>query len=316
MMHMATTNEDILGFLLARADEGLATALVTLTAIQGSSPRSIGAQMVICEDGRYLGSYSGGCIEAAVVAEAQKAIKDNRVMLVRFGAGSPYIDVRLPCGGGIDLLFTPRPDLTAIAHARTLLDERRACTLTLSNSGIRASNYSHDAGGQGDEFTLHYMPRLRIVVIGQGEELVTTARLAHFFGAKTQVFSPAQSDIITLQNDGIASAHLAFRTTTPVLESDDWTAFIFLFHDHDWEETLLPWALGLPQFYVGAMGSRRTHAARLEMLRAAGVNDAALTQLRPRVGLIPSTRDPATLALSLVSEIVQEYGKRGSTFTL
>jgi xanthine dehydrogenase accessory factor len=316
MINLATTAEDILAFLLSRANEGLATALVTLTAVQGSSPRSIGSQMAICEDGRYLGSFSGGCIEAAVVAEAQKVIKSGRVTIVRIGAGSPYIDVRLPCGGGIDLLFTPNPDMTVIAQTRALLKARKACVLTLSDLGIRTGNCPRAAGCNDNEFTVLYKPRLRVVAIGQGEELVATARLAQFFGAETQVFSPAQRDIATIETDGISSTLLAFRTAKPVLHTDSWTAFIFLFHDHDWEEILLPWAMALPQFYIGAMGSRRSHAARLEMLDAAGVDKTTIAMLRPQVGLIPSTRDPATLALSIVSEIVQEYNRLNATLTL
>jgi len=307
MTCLATRPEDILRFLVARADEGLATVLVTLTGIEGSSPRAIGTQLAVADDGRYLGSFSGGCIEAAVVAEALSLLAADRAKLVRFGAGSPYIDVRLPCGGGIDLLFTPRPDRAAIGAALARMDGRRDGGLILSPGGARAAGAGVQTGWQGDSFALRYSPRLRIVAIGQGEDLTATARLAQFYGAETLAFSPQPRDVAALERHGIAARHLSIRHRPPTLRPDTATAFVFLFHDRDWEETLLPWALAQPAFYIGAVGSPRAQAARREMLAANGVDRTALAALRSHVGLIPSTRDPATLALSIVAEIVEMF---------
>src|SRR3546814_20950559 len=89
----------------------------------------------------------------------------------------------------------------------------------------------------------------------------------------------------------------------PDIVSDPWTAFIFTFHERDWEVALIPWALGLPRLYIGAQGSRRSHAARTEMLEAAGAPAAAIRAVRSPVGLIPSTRDPSSLAVSLTADI-------------
>ncbi len=82
---------------------------------------------------------------------------------------------------------------------------------------------------------------------------------------------------------------------------------MFLFHGREWEEHLLPQALALPAFYTGAIGSRRTHTARLAALAAAGVAPERIKALRGHIGLIPATRDPATLALSVLGEIVADY---------
>jgi xanthine dehydrogenase accessory factor len=78
---------------------------------------------------------------------------------------------------------------------------------------------------------------------------------------------------------------------------------------------LLPQALRLPGFYFGAVGSGRTHRARLETLPAAQVPEHLRQALRGPIGLIPATRDPATLALSILSEIVQEYDRIGAHST-
>lgn len=307
---IATAPVDILRFILARADEGVDTILVTLTDIEGSAPRAIGAQMAVAADGRYSGSFSGGCIEAAVVAEAIGTLADRRARLVRFGAGSPYLDIRLPCGSGIDLLFNPHPDTGVIAQAVTQHDRREAATLRLANDGVHlstATEMAHGTGWRGECFRLHYPPRLRILVMGQGEELAALARLGGFFGADVSVLSPDRQILANLASEGFDTTELTTRVHLPYVSTDRWTAIVSVFHDRDWEEELLPRALHLPSFYVGAIGSRRTQDARLDALRTSGVPDHLCRKLRTSVGLIPATRDPATLALSTLSQIVQEY---------
>lgn len=311
---IATAPSDILRFALDRSDEGLATVLVTLTGIHGTSPRALGAQMAVAADGRYAGSFSGGCIEAAVVAEAIGTLADGRAKLVRFGAGSPYLDIRLPCGGGIDLLFNAHPDRSAIAHALSRLDRRASAALHLSMDGVQPADATGEVspiGWKQDRFLLRLAPSLRIVAIGQGEELTALARLAHAFGADVHALSPDRERLDDLARQGIDTTELATRTALPPTLSDPWTAILFLFHDRDWEEHLLPAALELPGFYFGAVGSQRTQEIRLEALRAAGIPDQLRQLLRTSVGLIPATRDPATLALSALSQIVQEYHRIG-----
>lgn len=311
---IATTPAAILRFVLARTGEGVRTILVTLTAIEGSSPRAIGAQMAVAADGRYAGSFSGGCIEAAVVAEAIGTLADGRAKLVRFGAGSPYLDIRLPCGGGIDLLFNPSPDSDAIAEVLSRHDRREAAVLRLSDEGVSSAAISEGdgAGWRDDGFRLCYAPTLRVVAIGQSEELTALARLAKSFGADVSVLSPDERALADLTAEGFDTVRLTARTSLPPVRTDPWTAILSVFHDRDWEEELLPRALRLSSFYIGAIGSRRTQDIRLDTLRAAGVPEGLRRKLRTSVGLIPATRDPATLALSALSQIVQEYHRVGS----
>ena len=246
---IATSPADILRFLLPRDEEGMATALVTLTGIEKGSSRGIGSQMAIAEDGRYAGSFSGGCIEAAVVAEALDTLRDDQPKFVRFGIDSPYIDIRLPCGGGVDLLFNPRPDLDAIADIVSHLEARTPAVLRVSGQGIEASAAeAATSGWHGDAFEVHYVPALRIVAVGQGEDLSAFARIADRFGADVAALSPDQSAVALLRDEAIDTVELVSRTNLPVIRSDPWTAIVFLFHDHDWEEALLPQALRRPAF--------------------------------------------------------------------
>ena len=296
---IAHDDRSILGLLVEGAQAGIEGVLITLIGIEGGSSRGIGAQMAVLADGRSAGSFSGGCIEAAVVAEALDVLAKGRGRTVRYGVGSPYLDIRLPCGGGIDLLFTPRPDSAVLTRLLARLEARKAGVLRLNESG---AVWSDTPGAQGTQRA--YAPPLRLVALGHGEDLTARVRLARAFGIAVEAYAPA--------NDRLASAEpgvvaLISRTALPELVGDPWTAFVFLFHDHDWEEQLLPHALAQDGFYHGAVGSARTHRARLAGLRASGMPQASIGTLRGGIGLIPATRDPATLALSILGELVQDY---------
>jgi xanthine dehydrogenase accessory factor len=307
MTGLASSPHDILKFLMACAEDGRESVLVTLVGISGASPRAMGAQMAVASDGDYIGSLSGGCIEATVAEEALAALASRSPRKVRFGAGSPYIDIRLPCGGGIDLLFMPSPNLAAIADAISRLDRREPVSLEIAGDGVRSGEASGPTGWRGDAFVVTYTPRLRVVLFGQGEELTATAKLAHAFGAQTEAYSPSAGEIHALRAKAIQADLLEFRAAKPRLSSDPWSAIIFLFHDRDWEEALIPWALALPKFFIGALGSRLAHEKRREMLVASGVPYNAIQAIRSPIGLVPSTRDPSTLAASILADIVQEF---------
>jgi xanthine dehydrogenase accessory factor len=304
---IATKPTDILRFIAGRHEEQIETVLVTLVAIEGGSARAVGAQMAVSADGRRAGSFSGGCIEDAVAAEALDTLSDGWGRVVRFGVGSPYIDVRLPCGGGIDLLFTPRPRADVIHAALENLEQRKAISLALYCDSIELLPEAVSRAWDGESLHHHYHPEMRIHALGQGEDLTAFAHLGVCFGADVHALTPDRATLEILERKKIPSTLLASRKTLPVLQSDPWSAIVFLFHGRDWEEFLLPQALLLPSFYIGAIGSRRTHAARLAMLKEAGVSHEKISSIRGHIGLIPATREPATLALSILGELVADF---------
>ncbi|HZD00129.1 MAG TPA: XdhC family protein [Actinomycetes bacterium] len=90
--------------------EGHRVALATVTKVKGSAPRPPGAKMAISDDGRWVGSVSGGCVEAAVLEEAAKVLKGDPPKLVTFGITDEMVwDVGLACGGVIDVFIEPVP---------------------------------------------------------------------------------------------------------------------------------------------------------------------------------------------------------------
>lgn len=291
----------IFRFLLDAAARGERTALVTITEVVGSSSRSAGTHMAVSESGASVGSFSGGCVEAAVIGEAQRVIVSGRAESIRLGADSPLIDIRLPCGGGIDLLFVPEPNEAVIRAAYEGLERREPVALAMTRDGTLSL-----AADDGDSFVAVHEPDLRLALFGHGAEIQALAALARAYGLAVAVFSPDEAIVAKASAAGIDATWLKTPAALPVFTADARTAIVFLFHDHDWETALLAQALGQEACYIGAMGSRRTQAERIAALIEHGVPPDRASRVIGPIGLIPATRDPDTLALSVLAQIVAQ----------
>jgi xanthine dehydrogenase accessory factor len=267
--------------LFAAAHSG--GALCTVTGIDGSWSRRLGAQLAVLPDGTTRGSLADGCLERALAQEARGA---NGPQLLRFGQGSPFLDVRLPCGSGIDVLVDPAPDRARLAAATRALTERDPASLLIG-------------AARDGAFIRRYLPKLRLVIMGSGPEVTALRRLAVAQGLDVTVAAPSGET-------GDVGLSLGQE---PVAAVDCWTAIAVLFHDHEWERTILPWALATPAFYVGAQGGHTARELRQEMLAQAGLTDADRARLRSPIGLFSGARTPSVLALAILAEIVAEYEK-------
>ncbi|MBA4491791.1 XdhC family protein [Paracoccus sp. S1E-3] len=268
-----------LGPLLA-ADRA---ALALIIGVEGPSYRPLGAGMAIRATGESWGSLSSGCIERDVVIHARAALADGQVRALRYGAGSPFRDLVLPCGGGLDILILPAPDRRALAQAQASLQARRPAMLQLG------------------PLVLNLQPQLRVLAFGKGPELRVFSALAAAAGYPVESFSP---DPETLA--GLERARLLSGKDWPAgLTADARTAVTLFFHDHDWEPGLLQAALDSPALYVGAQGSLRAHRARCADLLALGVPPEATARLAAPFGLIPSVRDPRMLAASVLAQVLE-----------
>lgn len=286
-------------------------ALVTLVDAQGATMRRRGCHMAVCEDGSFVGSLSAGCVESAIVAEAGEAIASGQPRLVRYGKGSPYIDIRLPCGGGMDLHFQPLQSGTLVKQAIGAITDRKPFQLALPKGAKTAKILPESIAGKGPEcgdyFYIQNVPTPRLIVLGQGAVAYQMARTAAASLLEVQLLSSDSFVIDKAQGEGMNAALLQSVGDGHLIQSDPWSAIVFLFHDHDWEGELLRYSLQQPRFYLGAMGGSATRAARIAMLKDAGVGDDQIAQIRAPIGLVPSARDPSTLAVSAIAEILQVY---------
>ncbi len=296
-------------FLLDKQAAGQSCVLVTVAAVEGSSMRDPGTIMGVAQDGSFAGSLSGGCIENAVVKEALDALQAGASRFVRFGAGSPYLDIRLPCGGGLDICFTPLDGPEFAQLCQEMITQRRPFAIEVGVGFAKClsdwlpTQFSLDKQAG----TFGYWPKPRLQIIGHGASVEALAKQAMGMRCDVAVLSP-DSQIGTVLNGSAAHfQELTRADQSDLLNSDPWTATIFLFHDHDWEIDLMMRALEMPHFYLGAMGGRKAHAWRSEVLLARGVSDVQIDTICAPIGLFHSSRDPQSLALSTLAEVIQAY---------
>ncbi len=264
--------------------------------------------MAVTENGEFRGSLSGGCIEQAVVAEARKAIDAGVPHTIAYGAGTPIIDIRLPCGGRVDLLFTPIDNVEVIGGLVGQLRSRCPAVLSVPITSCEpALAEAGETGWDGNRFMVRHHPPLRLVIMGHGGTVEALVRQAAALDIACHVATPDR-DIAKLLEGSHSSVEILERVGQELgVALDAWTAAAFFFHDHDWETDLLAQVLRTRAFYVGAMGSKATHSTRQELLEDIGVASDEIARIVAPIGLIPSSRDPETLALSALSQIVDRY---------
>ncbi|KAF5884865.1 XdhC family protein [Rhizobium sp. PEPV16] len=261
-----------------------AAALATLIDIRGGAARALGAHMAVAADGRFCGYVSGGCIEAAVASEALLAMAEGRDRTVKFGDGSPFFDIVLPCGGGITVAIHVLKDVGALRHVLDRLERRQAPGLAYSperQTLISVDPPLRTCWTEGN-FLSVYRPRTRIILSGQTIEAQAVARLAEASGY----------DVIINGHDEDAADII-----------DPYTAVVLLHHDLDAEAAVLETALHSPAFYIGALGSTRTHRRRVERLTALGFRRDDIGRINAPIGMFGPTRDATSLALSVLADL-------------
>ena len=150
-------NDDEHAALLACCEPGV--ALCTIVGIEGSFSRRLGAQLAVHPSGEVAGSLADGCLERQLASDALAATEP---VVKRYGKGSPQIDFRLPCGGGLDILIDPRPDHAACRDIADRLHSRKKASLQLPKNSLLDRR--------------HYIPSLNLRIFGEGPELAALTR--------------------------------------------------------------------------------------------------------------------------------------------
>ncbi|MEO0697096.1 MAG: XdhC family protein [Pseudomonadota bacterium] len=297
-----TFEENVFPFLKRTMDMGHTCALATLIHIDGSSPRPVGSQIGIKDTGDAVGMITGGCAERAIIAEALACLKTGTDKIVRYGSGSPYLDVVLPCGSGIDVLLTTTNCADLIDFATIAEKARRPFWLSLeTKTNQLTASYEKPAEGS---FVQEMLPPYRLLVFGEGPNLSSFTRVANAAGFEVLAYSPDTECLDDTQSLGVMSTHITKSTDFAELPIDPWSAVITLFHEHDWETNLLQAALNSKAHYIGALGSRRTHNERLATLSRLPPMNRSPDDIQGPVGLAIGAKNPQEIAVSILAEII------------
>lgn len=282
---MSDDPEEILAFASAALQNGCKVALATLVEVRGGAARALGSQLAVAEDGRFCGYVSGGCIEAAVACEALMALEEGRDRIVKFGEGSPFFDIVLPCGGGITIAIHVVRDGTLVDSVLELLQARETVALGYWPGEQRLDRIfaPSRSGWYDNKFKILYRPRTRVAISGESVEAQAVSAIAKSSGYDVVMSKGKGQDLLTA--------------------TDEMTAVVLLHHDLDAEEQALCTALGSRAFYVGALGSTRTHKRREERLRLAGWSKSEIDRIKAPIGFFGPTRDANSLALSVLADV-------------
>ncbi|HSA53694.1 MAG TPA: XdhC/CoxI family protein [Yinghuangia sp.] len=323
---------------------GIRYALATVISVAGSAPREPGAVMAVAENGEAVGSVSGGCVEGAVYELCGQVIETGTAVRESFGySDETAFEVGLTCGGTIEVFVQPAPAIdvvravegttpVAVAH---LLDGAGP-TLAVRPDGHHGTTGSADvdavvvtearamldSGLSGilsvrcrpglEVFIASYATKPRLLVFGATDYARSVASIGKFLGYRVTVcdarpvfatparFPDADEVVVDWPHRYLAATEIDART-----------AVVVLTHEAKFDVPLLEVALRLPVAYVGAMGSRRTHAERLDRLREVGLSDAELARLRAPIGLDVGARTLEETAVSIAAELIAT--RRGGT---
>ena len=308
---------------LAWHRQGRGAALATVVETWGSAPRQAGSQLVVSSAGEMMGSVSGGCVEGAVVLEAQSAIADGRSRLLTFGVSDENaFAVGLACGGTIRVLVEPVGGAEGLPEA--LLAEltearaaRRACALEVdlqswqrrlipaeaADEGLRARLRADRSGPEGDRFIAVHNPGLRLIVVGAvhiAQALLPMARLA---GYDPVLIDPREAFGSELRFPGEQILHDWPDEAMSELKPDARTAVVTLTHDPKLDDPAILAALASDCFYLGCLGSTRTHAKRLERIAETVPEPEQLARIHAPVGLDIGAKTPAEIAVSVLAQM-------------
>ena len=316
--------DDIPEQALAWARAGRGVILATVVETWGSAPRPVGSQLAISDTGEMVGSVSGGCVEGAVVAEALEALTTSEMRQLSYGVSDEdAFAVGLACGGTISILIEPVSDkglsvaqLDAICSARS--QQRPIAYLIDVATGDRkitdsgetphlAARFAADKSGfDGKVFALVHNPPLRLVVVGAvhiAQPLLVMARLAGFTPVlidPREAFAtperfPGEMLIHEWPDEALADVKLSKRT-----------AVVTQTHDPKLDDPAIETALNSDVFYLGCLGSTRTHAKRVARLKANGFDDDQIARIDAPVGLDIGSKTPAEIAVSIMAEIIRK----------
>lgn len=320
-----TDLEQIPEMAMAWAQEGRRVALATVIKTWGSAPRPVGAQLVVDSDLVFQGSVSGGCVESAVIHAALQAIDSGSCTILPFGVtNETAFEAGLACGGEIEILVEPvghgqGPSMQIMAdliearavrrpvvlETNTQTWQRRLIARDPSDTDLeerfRTDKSLYDAG----IFRAVHNPPLRLVVVGAvhiAQPLVQMAKLAGYDVAlcdPRDSFASAARFPDQLFLDGWPDEALN------AYGLDGRTAVVTLSHDPKIDTPALQTALDSEAFYVGALGSTRTHAKRVTALSQAGLSDAQIARIDGPVGADIGAISPAEIAVSIMAEMTE-----------
>jgi len=323
--------------------QGHRIATATLVKVYGSAPQPLGARMAVTEDFQVIGSVSGGCVESDVIEKAAKVIETREPRLVQYSIGDETAwGFGLACGGTIEVFIEPFQDIHAriLEHQKENRLFGVLTVLTGSQTGkkeivqpgnrhplpqdsllkypplVNAANEilktqrskKIDVRLENEDcqvFFELYSPPARLVIIGAVHIAMPLVELANVLGFRAIVIDPRP---VFANRERFPSAdELLVGWPADELEKlgiDENTYVVFVSHDDKFDVPALIAVLNSKARYIGALGSKTTHANRVTKLIEAGADPALIARIHAPIGLDIGASGAQEIALAIISEMV------------
>lgn len=289
--------------------------LATVARTWGSSPRPVGSMMALREDGRVIGSVSGGCIEDDLVHRYTRAyggsgVSDGLPQVVCYGVSADEAHrFGLPCGGTLELVLEFNPCHRALGLLLERLDAgglaRRSLDLASGTATLEHTSTPEQFSFDGARMVSTLGPGYRMLLIGAGALAEYVATMAQFNGFKVTVCDPRPEHMAGWSVAGVEQVVGMPDDVVRAYVPDLRTCILALSHDPKLDDLALLEALHGPAFYIGAIGSRRNSQQRRErLIEHFGETEASLKRLHGPIGIYIGSKTPAEIAVSVMAEIL------------
>jgi xanthine dehydrogenase accessory factor len=326
--------------LIDWVEQGKAFTLARVVKTWGSSPRPVGSGLIISEDLNMHGSVSGGCVEGNVARTSLELLQSTESRLLSFGiANEDAWQMGLSCGGKLDVWVEPFlanrfPEVweawsNCIANneACVLVTEMSispSYTLVIPNDWVVGQSLSNDLleqvttayerrqhtiveAAEKTYFIQIFPKRSRLFLIGAAHISVHLVQLAKLYDFETVVIDPrgffTEGTHFPTSPDRIEDAYPEKILQAEALDAD--TYAVILSHDPKIDDNALHLLLPSDVAYIGALGSRRTHAKRIDRMKSAGFSDEQIARIHGPIGVNIHAKTAAEIALSIMAEIIQ-----------
>jgi xanthine dehydrogenase accessory factor len=195
-------------------------------------------------------------------------------------------------GSGDELLIDPRTDSSPLGGLAALASR---------------ADRSTSANIEGREWFLEvYNPPLDLVIVGAVHIAQPLAGIAMLAGYRVRIIDPRTAFASEDRFPGVSLSHDWPDDALAISPLGARSALVALTHDPKIDDPALSAALRSPCFYIGALGSKKTHAGRLERLKANGFSDVDLARIHGPIGLAIGARSPAEIAISILAELTRD----------
>lgn len=332
---------EYLSFIEEWLSRDIPFALARVIRTWGSAPRPVGSVMLINQQGEMAGSVSGGCVEGSVVKVSRSIFVKKEAQKLEYGVSDEDAwTVGLSCGGNISIFLQPFFEDEIGARLIQSLKTNTPCVLVTRLDGEKNENtlvimdkeggsyigdplnkeLEHAALEAYDQRThktiekeeglwfIHVFPRRsQLIMIGAAHITADLVELGHLYDFETIVIDPrgafTQNTAFKVEPDRVLEAY-----PSEVLQDfslDAYTYCAVLSHDPKIDDNALEILLPSKVAYIGALGSRKTHARRLDRLQEKGLTKELTDRIHAPIGLSINAKSAREIALSVMGEIIQ-----------